>query len=81
MTGLAGACRSQNTCVTTGQPGRGGAEINPTCRRTFPYKIREELPVNRPRSLSRGDNDASARSFASTVITVTHSRIKVHGVP
>jgi hypothetical protein len=31
--------------------------------------------------LSRGHNDASARTFASTVIAVTHSRIKVHGIP
>src|SRR5205085_1014539 len=32
-------------------------------------------------SLSRDDNDAGARTFASTVIAVAHSRIKVHGVP
>ena len=31
--------------------------------------------------LSCGNNDASARTSASTVIAVTHSRIKVHGVP
>jgi hypothetical protein len=40
------------------------------------------LPVNHPGcSLLRSDNDASAWSLASTVITVTHSRIKIRGVP